>query len=116
MASGEVSSDGLLNVPEGRYKNAQNIYQPDILEDCSQQLSAATIKHQSFKESFEEVKNGDLVYIDHRTSPSTSRIMSSHLTIQMASRFKTKETSLKKQPKLSKEELASLLRTTTMQL
>ena len=59
-----VSSDGLLNVPEGRYKNAQNIYQPDILEDCNQQLSAATIKHQSFKESFEEVKNGDLVYID----------------------------------------------------
>ena len=49
-----------------RYKNAQNIYQPDILEDCNQQLSAATIKHQSFKESFEEVKNGDLVYIDHR--------------------------------------------------
>lgn len=59
-----VSADGLLNVPEGRYKNAQNIYQPGILEECNERLAAVTINHRSFKDSFGEVKNGDLVYID----------------------------------------------------
>jgi len=59
-----VSANGLLNVPEGRYKNAVNIFQPGILDSCHQYLSSATITHRSFNDSFAAVQKGDLVYID----------------------------------------------------
>ena len=59
-----VSANGNLNVPEGRYKNPLNIYQPDILKNCQELLQNAVIQHLDFKSAFEKVEKGDLVYLD----------------------------------------------------
>ena len=59
-----VSANGNLNVPEGRYKNPLNIYQPDILKNCQELLQNTVIQHLDFKSAFEKVEKGDLVYVD----------------------------------------------------
>jgi len=59
-----VSADGFLNVPEGRYAKPLNIFQPSILDECQDLLANSHIIQRNFEESFKDVKNGDLIYLD----------------------------------------------------
>ena len=60
-----VNSEGYYNVPEGQYKNPRNIYQPEILDECSAALNGInSIKTQDWKKSLAQVKAGEFIYFD----------------------------------------------------
>ncbi len=60
-----VNSEGYFNVPEGQYKNPRNIFQSEILDECSHALpNIGSIKTQDWKKSLNQVNAGEFVYFD----------------------------------------------------
>jgi DNA adenine methylase len=58
-----VNSKGLYNVPWGQLKSP-TLYDRDNLLKVSERLQGAVITHTDYRNALEEVKQGDLVYLD----------------------------------------------------
>lgn len=58
-----VNSKGIYNVPYGKQEKA-NFINEELLLNISLKLKNVTIKNQSFEENLDNIKKGDLVFID----------------------------------------------------
>ena len=78
-----VNSEGYFNVPEGQYKNPRNIFQPKILDECSDALpNIGSLKPQDWKKSLNQVNAGEFVYFDPPYLPinKDDKIFTSYFT------------------------------------
>ena len=63
-----VNRSGQYNVPIGSYKNPQ-IFDRSNLLACASALKSATIRHADYRETLQEAKSGDFVYLDPPYAP-----------------------------------------------
>lgn len=59
-----VNSSGYYNVPEGESASYNNVHEHDKLRGVHHALKDTVIHHRDWKESFRDVRRGDLVYLD----------------------------------------------------
>ena len=65
-----VNSKGEFNVPFDK-SSSSNLFNEEVLRECSERLKGATITNMSFHESVANAKKGDLVYLDPPYLPLT---------------------------------------------